>query len=109
MLGAIIGDIVGSVYEWSNIKSTDFPLFKQQSKFTDDSVLTVATAKVILDDLDYSHTYQDFTKRILVADTEVIFLVGLIPVIHNPIKAGEMAQLCELVQSGLLLMMLTQY
>ncbi len=63
MLGAIIGDIVGSVYEWSNIKSTDFPLFKQQSKFTDDSVLTVATAKVILDDLDYSHTYQDFTKR----------------------------------------------
>ena len=38
MLGAIIGDIVGSVYEWDNIKTKDFPLFREDSFFTDDTV-----------------------------------------------------------------------
>ncbi len=37
MLGAIVGDIVGSVYEFDNHRSKDFPLFRQDSKFTDDS------------------------------------------------------------------------
>lgn len=44
MLGAIIGDIVGSVYEWHNIKTKDFPLFGDGCFFTDDTVMTVATA-----------------------------------------------------------------
>lgn len=48
MLGAIIGDIIGSVYELYPIKTTDFPLFQQHSRFTDDSVLTVAVADAIL-------------------------------------------------------------
>lgn len=43
-LGAIIGDTIGSVYELANIKTTKFPLFKYQSKFTDDSVMTIAVA-----------------------------------------------------------------
>ena len=38
MLGAIIGDIVGSVYEWNNIKTKDFPLFLEDCFFTDDTV-----------------------------------------------------------------------
>ncbi|ATF56756.1 ADP-ribosylglycohydrolase [Streptococcus oralis] len=38
MLGAIIGDIVGSVYEWNNIKTKDFPLFRKDCFFTDDTV-----------------------------------------------------------------------
>ena len=38
MLGAIIGDIVGSVYEWNNIKTKDFPLFREDCFFTDDTV-----------------------------------------------------------------------
>lgn len=38
MLGAIIGDIVGSVYEWNNIKMKDFPLFCEDCFFTDDTV-----------------------------------------------------------------------
>lgn len=63
MLGAIIGDIVGSVFEWHNHLSTDFPLFIKSSTFTDDSVLTFATAKAILDGLDYTQTYQDFSRR----------------------------------------------
>lgn len=48
MLGAIIGDIVGSVYEWHNIKTKDFPLFRDDCFFTDDTVMTVATAEALL-------------------------------------------------------------
>ena len=48
MYGAIIGDIVGSVYEWNRIKTKDFPLFSAKSDFTDDSVMTVAIASAIL-------------------------------------------------------------
>lgn len=44
MKGAIIGDIVGSVYEWDNIKTKEFPLFRDDCFFTDDSVMTVAVA-----------------------------------------------------------------
>ncbi len=50
MLGAIIGDIVGSVYEWHNIKSKEFELFptRHHYKPTDDSIMTLAVAKAIL-------------------------------------------------------------
>lgn len=44
MLGAIIGDIIGSVYEWHNIKTKQFELFKSNGFFTDDSVMTCANA-----------------------------------------------------------------
>ena len=44
MLGAIIGDIVGSVYEFNNIKTTEFELFTEKSHFTDDTVMTIAVA-----------------------------------------------------------------
>ena len=49
MIGAIIGDIVGSVYEWNNIKTKDFPLFQEDSTFTDDSVMTAAVALALMD------------------------------------------------------------
>lgn len=48
MLGAIIGDIVGSVYEWNNIKTKDFPLFSERGFFTDDTVMTIAVADVVM-------------------------------------------------------------
>lgn len=50
MFGAIIGDIVGSPYEfdWNNIKTKEFPLFCERSCFTDDSVMTLAVAKALL-------------------------------------------------------------
>lgn len=50
MLGAIIGDTIGSVYEFHNIKTTDFPLFSKKSKPTDDSVMSVAVAEWLLTD-----------------------------------------------------------
>ncbi|MBG0770192.1 MAG: ADP-ribosylglycohydrolase family protein [Anaerolineaceae bacterium] len=63
MLGAMIGDIVGSVYEWDNIKTTDFEFFKSTCTFTDDTVLTAATAQALLSDGDYTRAYQDFSRR----------------------------------------------
>jgi ADP-ribosyl-[dinitrogen reductase] hydrolase len=52
MLGAIIGDIVGSIYEFDNIKTKDFPLFQDNSRITDDTVCTVAVANTILNNQD---------------------------------------------------------
>ena len=48
MLGALIGDIAGSIYEWKNIKTKDFPLFRYDSRMTDDSVMTAAVANALL-------------------------------------------------------------
>jgi type I restriction enzyme M protein len=49
LIGAIAGDIVGSRFEWNNIKSKEFDLFTAKSFFTDDSVMTLALAKALLD------------------------------------------------------------
>jgi type I restriction enzyme M protein len=54
MFGAIIGDLVGSVYAFNNIKTKDFPFFSKGCTFTDDSVLTIAVGMALLhDDNDY--------------------------------------------------------
>ena len=56
MLGAIIGDIVGSIYERNNIKTKDFQLFSPQSTFTDDTVCMMAVADCLLHHKDYATT-----------------------------------------------------
>ncbi len=48
MLGAIVGDVVGSVYEWHNIKTKEFPLFRDDCHFTDDTVMTCAVAEAVM-------------------------------------------------------------
>lgn len=48
MIGAIIGDIVGSIYEFDNIKTKDFEFFGRGVEYTDDSILTIATADWLL-------------------------------------------------------------
>ena len=48
MLGAIVGDIVGSVYEWHNIKTKEFPLFRKDCFFADDTVMTCAVAEAVM-------------------------------------------------------------
>jgi ADP-ribosylglycohydrolase len=53
MLGAIAGDVIGSVHEASATKTKDFPLFTHESRFTDDTVLTVAVADGLLHGGDY--------------------------------------------------------
>ena len=56
MLGAIIGDTVGSAYEFQNTKDYNFRLFLSESNYTDDSVMTMAVASWLLSDPE--HTYQ---------------------------------------------------
>jgi ADP-ribosylglycohydrolase len=63
IMGAIIGDVVGSVFEWDNVKTIKFPLFCGKSDFTDDSVLTVATMDGILNKLDYTRIYQRYGRK----------------------------------------------
>ena len=48
MLGAIICDIVGSRFEWNNIKTKEFEFFNCKCEFTEDSIMTLAIAKAIL-------------------------------------------------------------
>lgn len=48
MYGAVLGDIIGSHYEWHNVKTEDFELFPKEARFTDDTVLSVAIAEAIL-------------------------------------------------------------
>lgn len=51
ILGAVIGDVIGSVYEWEPTKSRHFDLFNKDCHFTDDTVMTVATMKCLLDSM----------------------------------------------------------
>ena len=63
MLGAIVGDIVGSVYEFDNHRSKDFPLFTERSHFTDDTILTIATADALMSDRDFAAKYRRYGRR----------------------------------------------
>lgn len=63
MLGSIIGDIVGSVYETFTVKNKDFPLFSLRSRFTDDTVLTIAIADCIINGKDYATTLQQYARK----------------------------------------------
>ena len=58
MLGAIIGDVVGSVYEIQGLKTKEFPLFCSDSRFTDDTVMTCAVADAIRSGGDYREQMQ---------------------------------------------------
>lgn len=63
MLGAIAGDVISSVHEHARTKRTDFPLLVPESRFTDDTVLTVATANALLTGASYADAYHDFGNR----------------------------------------------
>lgn len=63
MLGGIVGDVVGSVYEWHNHRSKSFPLFRDDSFFTDDTVMTVALAESILVDGDPARVMRVYGQR----------------------------------------------
>ena len=63
MIGAIAGDVIGSVFEHYAIKSTQFELFSRFSKFTDDTVLTVAIANAIMRKIDYASSLRKFGAK----------------------------------------------
>lgn len=63
MLGAIIGDIYGSYYEYHPVKSKIFKQFPEGSKFTDDTVLTVAVADSILHKIPYEESFYKWASK----------------------------------------------
>ena len=65
MLGAIIGDIVGSSREWKNIKTEDFEMVPADSHFTDDTVMTLAVAEWLMADPDHrEETLVDYLQEL---------------------------------------------
>ena len=62
MIGAIFGDIVGSLYEFANIKTTEFDLFNPLAFFTDDTILSVALAHSILHEIEYTDNCKKFVR-----------------------------------------------
>ena len=63
MIGAIIGDVIGSAYEFHNVKRTDISLFSEKSVFTDDSILTVALMDSLMTGMDYALNFRIFARR----------------------------------------------
>ena len=63
MFGAIAGDVIGSVYEHFRIKTIDFPLFNKYSCFTDDTVLMIAIADSILNQVDYAKSLKFYGRK----------------------------------------------
>ena len=64
LLGAIAGDVIGSVYEYVNIvKTTHFPLFTPLSHFSDDSVLTMAVADCLVHGKEFAENIWEFAHR----------------------------------------------
>jgi ADP-ribosylglycohydrolase len=63
LYGAVAGDIVGSAYERRPVKTPDFPLLSPASRWTDDTVLTVATAEVLLTGGDFEEAYRRWGRR----------------------------------------------
>ena len=63
MIGALAGDIIGSVYEWNPIKTKRFHLFDPGSTFTDDSVLTIAVADAIMSGRSYEDAIRKMGRR----------------------------------------------
>lgn len=63
MLGAIIGDIVGSRFEFDNIYKTDFELFTPECAFTDDSICTIAVADAIIRNEEIGKVLHEWCRR----------------------------------------------
>lgn len=63
MVGAVAGDVIGSVYEATARKTKRFPLFGLESRFTDDTVLTVAVSDGLLGDGDYVRAFHRYHQR----------------------------------------------
>lgn len=63
MIGAIIGDIAGSSYEFDNTSDYKFPMFTQENDFTDDTICTVAVADAILQHVDYQTSLRRWCRK----------------------------------------------
>ena len=94
MIGAIAGDIIGSIYEWDRIKSKSFPLHSREMFFTDDTILTVAVADVLINGGDYSRVFQRYFSLYPDHDGVATFVNGQVNKCTAHTTAGATAQLC---------------
>lgn len=106
MIGAIVGDIAGSRFEWDNIKTKDFELFDdRRCEPTDDSVMSLAIAKALMNCApDFTSLkqeavscMQEFGKNILVPDMAEALNSGSVVLIPILTIVGVMGLLCVLV------------
>jgi ADP-ribosylglycohydrolase len=84
MLGAIAGDIAGSIYENLRTKRKDIRLFGRLSMFTDDTVLTVAVAQAVLSDHDYARAIKSYARRHPLRGYGPRFLVWMVKPGYEP-------------------------
>ncbi len=84
MIGAIIGDIVGSRFEKNNVKHKNFELFTKESRFTDDTVLTIAIADSLLNSRDYESNMQKYGRTYPFAGYGGTFKKWLTGLIRGP-------------------------
>ena len=101
MIGAIAGDIIGSVCEHYPIKTKDFPLFHPQCCFTDDSVLTIAVAKAILEDQNYLKAVLEIGRKYPNAGYGGSFIRWLHSNEPRPYNSWGNGSACGSVQSAL--------
>jgi ADP-ribosylglycohydrolase len=84
MIGAAAGDIIGSAYEFAPIKSKEFPLFTGRSRFTDDTVLTMAVARAILSGTPYGEAIREIGNRYPEAGYGASFVLWLFGLVNEP-------------------------
>ncbi len=84
MLGAIAGDIIGSVYEKNPVKQLNFPLFQEDSRFTDDTVLTVAVADALLSTSAFEDKVKFYAQRYPAAGYGRTFISWMTGAIEGP-------------------------
>jgi ADP-ribosylglycohydrolase len=101
VIGAIAGDVIGSVHEGAGTKTTSFPLFQPLSRFTDDTVLTVATAHAILTDTSYQQAYHHFGRRYPDAGYGGMFIEWLVARDPRPYNSWGNGSAMRVVPVGL--------
>ena len=109
MIGAIIGDIAGSRFEWHNHKSKEFELFTNRCGPTDDSIMTLAVAKAIMNcagdtaawKVKPSPVCRSMEDGIRMPAMEAAFIVGSFRAIRSPTTAMETVPPCVSVPAGL--------
>jgi ADP-ribosylglycohydrolase len=102
MKGAIIGDIIGSRFEKDNIKTKTFELFTEKSRFTDDTVLTVAIADAILNKKDYAETVRAYSLAYPMAGYGKTFKKWMVGTISGPYNSWGNGSAMRVSPVGLL-------
>ena len=97
MLGAILGDIVGSPYEFdhNNYKNKDFPLLSEKSHFTDDTVMTVAVARGLIAGKGIpERTFEETKSEMRIWGETYPHAGGCTQKIRSPMAVSATARLC---------------